>query len=129
MRVDWIAKTEAKDAAEQAWNDKTGAGEHTAWFIWRETKNKAQEEYESVANNMYNGAEKDGTAWAAYRATAQTLYNAVHKAQEDMRVAENKISLLEEKLAQNPTDEALKAQLDAAKKELGADDTEGLRKE
>ena len=128
LRVDWIAKTEAKDVAEQAWIDKTGSGEHSAWAIYNEANNKAQEEYESVANNMYNGAEKDGTAWAAYRATAQTLYNAVYKAQEDMRVAENKISLLEEKLAQNPTDEALKAQLDAAKKELGADDTEGLRK-
>ena len=91
LRVDWIAKTEAKDVAEQAWIDKTGFGEHSAWAIYNEANNKAQEEYESVANNMYNGAEKDGTAWAAYRATAQTLYNALYKAQEDMRVEENKI--------------------------------------
>ncbi|GCB35969.1 hypothetical protein [Bacteroides faecalis] len=128
LRVDWVDKTEIKDDAEQAWINKTGSYEHSAWFIYNEANNKAWKEYESVANNKFNGATEDGTAWAAYRATEQTLNNAVSKAMQDIKVAQSKISLLEEKLAQNLTDEALKTQLDAAKKELGADDTEGLRK-
>lgn len=128
LRKDWLEKAEIKDAAEQAWINKIGSYEHSAWKIYNEAHNKAWEEYQSVANDEYDGAEKDGTAWAAYRATAQTLNNAVFKAQEDINVAQAKISLLEEKLVQNPTDEALKTQLDVAKKELGADETEGLRK-
>lgn len=128
LRVDWIEKGEIKDAAEQAWNNKIGSYKHTAGVIYSEAYNKAWEEYRSIANDRYNGATEDGTAWAAYRATEKTLSNSQNKAWEDISVAEANIELLETKLAQNPTDEALKTQLDAARKELGADDTEGLRK-
>ncbi|WP_077153751.1 coiled-coil domain-containing protein [Bacteroides bouchesdurhonensis] len=128
LRKDWLEKAEIKNAAEEAWNNKIGSNEHTAWVIYKEAANNAREEYESVVNNKYDGATEDGTAWAAYRATQKTLINALDKAWEDIKVAEANIKLLETKLAQNPTDEALKTQLDAARKELGADDTEGLRK-
>lgn len=128
LRKDWLEKAEIKNAAEEAWNNKIGSYEHTAWVIYKEAANKAREEYKSVVNNKYDGATEDGTAWAAYRATEKTLINALNKAWEDIKVAEANIELLETKLAQNPTDEALKTQLDAARKELGADNTEGLRK-
>ena len=128
LRVDWIAKVEAKDAAEQAWLDKTGSDEHSAWYIYNEATSKAWEKYKDIAGDKDGGDSKDGTAWLAYKATVQTLNNAIDKAWQDVLVAQRKVALLQEKLDQNPTDEALKTQLDAAKKELGADDTEGLRK-
>lgn len=128
LRVDWLEKASAKNAAEEAWNNKTGSNEHTAWYIYGEATNKAYADYSSIADSRSDGAIKDGTAWAAYRATVQALNNAINKARQDVRVAESNVALLQEKLTQDPTNETLKAQLDAAKKGLGADDTEGLRK-